>query len=248
MSDEFKAFPYVEVDGEVWECISNSGRCGQAGYEPGVNYPGFGALYLEAWKPLMESCSGPNPNPNLGDALMGESPAWEKLGCPEEYDSEVTYEEGDNVVASGNIVYECKGFPDTQFCNLISPEGSNGWPGSLGWTTVGSCDGTSELCDLSHTKVLLIDAVLTQIIVVSNLSQQLLLRHHLFLLTVVTSLHTTRMHQVTALRTKSTRMVLFIVAKECSKFGALILRMLLVLSMGQLHGTLLETVIRRCSN
>lgn len=172
-SDEFKAFPYVEVDGEVWECISNSGRCGQAGYEPGKDYPGFGALYLEAWKPLMKSCSGPNPNPNL-DAFQGESlPAWEKLGCPEGYDSEVTYEEGDNVVAFGNIVYECKGSPDTQFCSLISPEGSNGWPGSLGWTTVGSCDGTSELCEVPYKKVLCLvdDMCSNPLHVFSNISQ-----------------------------------------------------------------------------
>lgn len=48
----------VESDGVVYECTSTfTGRCYQAGYEPG-----YGALWVEAWE-LLGSCSGTSELP-----------------------------------------------------------------------------------------------------------------------------------------------------------------------------------------
>lgn len=134
--------------GTVWQCISSfAGQCGQPGYEPGVDYAGHGALYLQAWS-LKGSCTGillPS------DYYAGEAlPVWEKVGCPNVWDEDVTYQPAD-YVAAGSIVFRCKDAPDNGFCNMIKPEGTAGHSGTLGWTAIGSCSGTSKCClHLTH--------------------------------------------------------------------------------------------------
>eukprot|EP00579_Thalassiosira_antarctica_P008823 CAMPEP_0201902406 /NCGR_PEP_ID=MMETSP0902-20130614/54938_1 /ASSEMBLY_ACC=CAM_ASM_000551 /TAXON_ID=420261 /ORGANISM="Thalassiosira antarctica, Strain CCMP982" /LENGTH=568 /DNA_ID=CAMNT_0048436405 /DNA_START=21 /DNA_END=1728 /DNA_ORIENTATION=- len=123
----------VALDEVVYECVaSTSARCNQAGWEPVT-----GEYWEEAWM-VLGSCTGtivPTASPSR-EIL----PPWENTGCPEEYTTDTTYEEGDNVSAYESRVFECKPWPDMGFCNMFPPEDEEN--GDLGWMTVGGCDGT----------------------------------------------------------------------------------------------------------
>jgi len=74
-------------------------------------------------------------------------------GCPEEFDSSNTYEANDSVSVKRDdgtsILYRCKPFPESQWCNvdtyspLNTEKGCNGnvcWPQA--WIKQGACEGT----------------------------------------------------------------------------------------------------------
>ena len=138
----------VESDGKVYECKpAFSVRCNQDGWQPGSSL-----YWAEAWV-ILGSCSGtiapsssPTKSPSNSPSLSPTYALWSKIGCPPEYSGpgDATYGEGDEVSLNG-LVYECKPYPDSGYCNLYSPDSVNGSLGSLGWTTLGSCTGTSKL-------------------------------------------------------------------------------------------------------
>ncbi len=101
--------------------------CGNDGYEPGVD------LYWgHAWEEL-GSCDGviaPTRSPVVSPGAPG---------CPGQYDEDTEYGPGDRA-AIGVLVYECKTWPLSQYCNIYPPENKQGW--ALGWTKIGGCDGT----------------------------------------------------------------------------------------------------------
>ena len=81
----------------------------------------------------------------IGTIAPTSSPAFSSLadvgGCPLDYSSDGGYEAGDKVSLEGNgvekIVYECKAFPDSGYCNQYEP----GHWSKLGWMLVGYCEG-----------------------------------------------------------------------------------------------------------
>jgi hypothetical protein len=62
-------------------------------------------------------------------------------GCPLDFSSSTTYEAGDKVSVEGNgvekLVYQCKTFPDSGYCNQYEP----GHWSKLGWKLLGYCEG-----------------------------------------------------------------------------------------------------------
>ena len=106
------------------------GWCGQAGYEPGD-----GQHYEQAWT-LLGSCSGTlaPTTPDFGD-LTNQG------GCPSTYTASNTYEAGDKVSVS-QIVYECKAWPHSGFCNSGGVYAPGDDHSDMGWTVLGYCSGT----------------------------------------------------------------------------------------------------------
>jgi hypothetical protein len=63
-------------------------------------------------------------------------------GCPLDYTASGSgYEAGDKVSVGGNgvekLVYQCKPFPDSGYCNQYEP----GHWSKLGWKLLGYCEG-----------------------------------------------------------------------------------------------------------
>ncbi|KAL3775833.1 hypothetical protein HJC23_006824 [Cyclotella cryptica] len=87
------------------------------------------------------------PSVLAGTILPTSSPSFDKIpdlgGCPRYYSSDNSYEAGDKVSVEGNglerIVYECKAFPESRFCDQFEP----GHSSKLGWKLAGYCDGTT---------------------------------------------------------------------------------------------------------
>ena len=85
----------------------------------------------------------------IGTMSPTTSPAFSSIedvgDCPLDYTSNGSYEAGDKVSVKGNgmekIVYECKAFPNDQYCNQYGPEH---WS-RLGWMLVGYCEGELHL-------------------------------------------------------------------------------------------------------
>lgn len=129
LSMQYVGGDVVERGGRVYRCQPwpRSGRCNQAGYEPGDSLH-----WMEAWT-VEGSCTGTIP-PTLAPTIL----EWERIGCPEEYEGSATYEE-DSTVSKNEVVYRCKPHPDTGFCNTHSPDS---WWGFLGWEKLGACAGT----------------------------------------------------------------------------------------------------------
>ncbi|KAL7492205.1 hypothetical protein ACHAWT_001918 [Skeletonema menzelii] len=130
----------VEDNGTVYVCTGSKNFCNNEA-------PDLKGNGLNYWKPT-NSCTGtatPTGSPTFSST---------QAGCPEEIDlSSNTYEAGDSVSVSlqdgRSVVYTCKGFPRSQWCNtpLYSPlsteKGCNGdvcWPEA--WNKIGGCDGT----------------------------------------------------------------------------------------------------------
>jgi hypothetical protein len=126
----------AEVDGVAYECsdaFAVSTWCGQSTYKPGDSL-----YWQQAWKRL-GSCDGtiaPTTSPmyvRIADAG----------GCPEEYSQGESYEEGDKVMKN-NIVYKCRSWPNSGWCNNAAYE-----PGTDiakdAWDLLGYCDGKIEI-------------------------------------------------------------------------------------------------------
>eukprot|EP00804_Cyclotella_cryptica_P020912 CCRYP_009250-RA/>CCRYP_009250-RA protein AED:0.06 eAED:0.04 QI:0/0/0/0.75/0.66/0.5/4/0/652 len=122
----------VAVNSIVYKCRSwpNAALCSMRGYEPD------GLHSADAWT-RMGYCEG--------TILPTSSPFFDKTpdlgGCPRQYSSDNSYEAGDKVSVEGNglerIVYECKAFQESRFCDQFEP----GHSSELGWKLVGYCDG-----------------------------------------------------------------------------------------------------------
>ena len=61
-------------------------------------------------------------------------------GCPDEFVSGTTYEEGDKV-ALNNIVYKCRSWPNSAWCSMNGYEPDRVNSGDA-WTWLGFCTGT----------------------------------------------------------------------------------------------------------
>jgi hypothetical protein len=120
----------------VYKCRAwpNSGWCNNDAYEPGTD------VSKEAWT-IVGYCDGtiaPTASPVFGVNLADAG------GCPTEYASGTDYEAGDKVSidvgdsGAEKMVYECKAFPDSGYCNQYEP----GHWSKLGWKLVGYCEGT----------------------------------------------------------------------------------------------------------
>jgi hypothetical protein len=133
----------VENNGVVYECKPwpQTARCNQNGWQPGT-----GDFWEEAWV-VLGSCEGTIAP--TGSPTRELLPLWANSGCPDEYDSSIAYDAGAVVSAYGLRVFECKPWPDTGFCQMFGPEDEVN--GSLGWTTVGGCQGTLSPTDAPTT-------------------------------------------------------------------------------------------------
>eukprot|EP00985_Skeletonema_marinoi_P008947 scaffold4091_cov214-Skeletonema_marinoi.AAC.8 len=115
-----------------------------------INAPDLLGVGMNYWIPT-NSCTGtgtgtsdPTASPTFGSS---------QAGCPEEYDSSTVYE-ADDIISikredGRSMVYTCKAFPASQFCNveayspLNTDAACNGdicWPEA--WTYVGGCTGS----------------------------------------------------------------------------------------------------------
>jgi len=135
----------------VYQCADEPTNefCGQSGFEPGTSQ--FGE---QAWTAL-GSCTGtiaPTSSPSFSGSIGPTSspsfdPANSVGGCPVEWErgSAVSYVEGDMVSVTvttmplRQLVYRCKMWPLSGHCGQFSPIENSG---DLGWTFVGSCDGS----------------------------------------------------------------------------------------------------------
>jgi hypothetical protein len=124
----------AEVNGLVYKCSMAQAAniwCGHSSYKPGNSQ-----YWASAWS-LLGSCTGtiaPTTSP-IFKSLMNAG------GCPDEYDSSATYEEGD-MVTSDDIVYKCRSWPNSAWCNMdiYAPGGVYS---EMAWATLGYCEGKS---------------------------------------------------------------------------------------------------------
>jgi ribosomal protein L21E len=83
-----------------------------------------------------------------------QSPSFNSLakitGCPREYSSSTSdYEAGDLVAVTVSvsplrqIVYQCKNWPESGYCNQSGDMAPGKYYGNLGWILKGSCDGSN---------------------------------------------------------------------------------------------------------
>ena len=135
---DYEAGDTVEDNGTVYSC-TQALYCKL--YEPNLKNVG-----VQYWTPT-GSCSGtatPTASPAFGTV---------QSGCPEQFDSSTEYEAGDKMTVErsdgSKLVYQCKPFPASQWCNVdvYSPLNTNAqcngqvcWPNA--WTYVGACSGT----------------------------------------------------------------------------------------------------------
>ena len=120
------------VDAVVYQCSTAHAVnlwCGSSNYKPGDS------LYWEQAWTLLGSCGGtisPTSSPNY-QSLADHG------GCPDDYASSMTYEEGDEVTV-GSIVYMCRPWPNSEWCSMDQYE-----PGSVNskeaWAILGYCEG-----------------------------------------------------------------------------------------------------------
>eukprot|EP00985_Skeletonema_marinoi_P008812 scaffold4024_cov208-Skeletonema_marinoi.AAC.8 len=140
-SNDYEAGDMVEENQVVYMCSGAGAYCKQ-------NSPNLKGVGMNSWTPT-NSCTG-TANPT-------ESPVFidPQEGCPEEFDSGTTYEAYDKVSVTharaddSKVVYACKAFPASQWCNvatyspLNTDKQCNGevcWP--LAWTRIGGCLGS----------------------------------------------------------------------------------------------------------
>mmetsp|Transcript_23316 Transcript_23316/g.37962 ORF Transcript_23316/g.37962 Transcript_23316/m.37962 type:complete len:793 (+) Transcript_23316:154-2532(+) len=140
-STEYEAGDTVSDNGVVYACTGAVQFCNL--YAPDLK--GVGGSYWTA----TASCDGtasPTANPTWATGNIQD-------GCPEEYDSSATYEANEQVAVTRDdgvsIMYQCKPFPESQWCNddTYSPlsteklcNGETCW--SRAWNKLGACDGT----------------------------------------------------------------------------------------------------------
>eukprot|EP00986_Skeletonema_menzelii_P002081 scaffold565_cov143-Skeletonema_menzelii.AAC.3 len=138
---EYEAGDTVSDNDVVYACTGAVQFCNL--YAPDLK--GVGGSYWTA----TASCDGtasPTANPTWATGNIQD-------GCPEEYDSSATYEANEQVAVTRDdgvsIMYQCKPFPESQWCNddTYSPlsteklcNGETCW--SRAWNKLGACDGT----------------------------------------------------------------------------------------------------------
>ena len=131
----YKGGELAEVDGVVYECSTAqavNAWCGNSEYKPGDS------LHWELVWTLLGSCDGtiaPTTSPNY-QSLTDHG------GCPDEFASGTTYEEGDKV-AVGSIVYQCRSWPNSAWCSMNSYE-PGGVNSKEAWNILGYCDGETD--------------------------------------------------------------------------------------------------------
>jgi hypothetical protein len=132
-NQEYEAGDRIAVNGVALQCKAwpNSAFCGRTGYEP------LGPNSDSAWT-ILGTCTGtiaPTSSPSF-DALEDQN------GCPEAFSDSAEYEAADRVSVdidgTKSLVYQCKAFPDSGYCNSYEP----GHWSKLGWTLTGFCEGT----------------------------------------------------------------------------------------------------------
>eukprot|EP00571_Detonula_confervacea_P006562 CAMPEP_0172330918 /NCGR_PEP_ID=MMETSP1058-20130122/61653_1 /TAXON_ID=83371 /ORGANISM="Detonula confervacea, Strain CCMP 353" /LENGTH=658 /DNA_ID=CAMNT_0013048155 /DNA_START=126 /DNA_END=2102 /DNA_ORIENTATION=- len=121
----------------VYRCnkFPTSDWCSMAGYEPGSSQ-----YWEQAWTEL-GSCTGTmSPTDSPSNVVLDDVG-----GCPDEFAASADYEEGDEVSNKG-LVYQCKGWPQSQHCSQAGYTpgeevgGVENWIHA--WTVVGHCSGT----------------------------------------------------------------------------------------------------------
>jgi hypothetical protein len=138
--DKVSVTPAGETYGKVYKCKAwpQSEYCAQAGYSPAD----IDSEWSTAWT-YVGGCTGtisPTSTPTFDPANVE--------GCPEPFDDDADYEEGDkvSVISTGETygkVYKCKAWPQTKHCGQAgySPaEIDSSW--AQAWTYVGGCYGT----------------------------------------------------------------------------------------------------------
>ncbi|KAK1733587.1 hypothetical protein QTG54_015760 [Skeletonema marinoi] len=129
----------VEDNGVVSTCSGAAAFCN-------LNEPNLRGVGVHYWKPT-NSCTG-TVNPTESPVFINPQD-----GCPEEFDSSTTYEANDRVSVTRedgrSVMYTCKAFPASQWCNVAtySPlntdkqcNGKECWPDA--WTRIGGCTGS----------------------------------------------------------------------------------------------------------
>ncbi|KAK1732557.1 PT domain-containing protein [Skeletonema marinoi] len=129
--------PYTQKDAITAGCPGQYDSSNDNDYEAGDMVEDNQVVY---------TCSGAAAFCNLYEPNLKE-------GCPEEFDSGTTYEAYDRVSVTraddSKVVYACKAFPESQWCNvatyspLNTDKQCNGevcWP--LAWTRIGGCLGS----------------------------------------------------------------------------------------------------------
>ena len=137
----------VAVGNIVYRCKGwpQGGHCGQAGYEPGKDYPGMGQTpyWKDAWTVAgyCDGSMGPTSSPSFAlKNIIGACPDdWEKRAHP------LKYEEGDMVSVTVSksperkYAYTCKAYPWSGHCGNFAPDV---FGGDQGWTLAGPCSGS----------------------------------------------------------------------------------------------------------
>lgn len=132
----------VSKDGIVYQCREwpYSAHCVQAGFEPGNPKSTDWKIAWEA----VGHCSG-DAEPVSQAAVLFDSLAILEDGCPEEYSpSRTNYEARETVSVTVSeeplqkIVYECRDYPDSHFCNMdvFQPGSPNE---NFAWNVLGGC-------------------------------------------------------------------------------------------------------------
>jgi hypothetical protein len=136
--DKVSVTPAGEAYGKVYQCKAwpMGAYCAQAEYSPAD----IDSAWSDAWT-YVGGCYGtisPTSTPTFDPANVE--------GCPELFDDDAEYEEGDkvSVISTGETygkVYECKAWPARCGQDGFSPaEIDSEW--STAWTYVGGCTGT----------------------------------------------------------------------------------------------------------
>ena len=133
---QYDAGDTVSVDNLVYQCRKEPSNlwCGMAGYEPGNSIH-----WNSAWE-MTGSCSGiltPTGSP-VFEVMSHEG------GCPDVFNSGVTYEEGDKI-SKNALIYQCRLWPRSLQCSQAGFEPgvdnvAEHW--KQAWFITGYCSGT----------------------------------------------------------------------------------------------------------
>jgi hypothetical protein len=130
---EYEGGDLATYDGNAYKCSEEqfvNVWCGKIDYKPGDSQ-----FWTSAWT-LLGSCDG--------TIAPTSSPVYVSLtaagGCPDAFDSDATYEEGDKVEKNG-LVYKCRAWPNSAWCSMQNYEPDGEHSGDA-WERLGYCDGT----------------------------------------------------------------------------------------------------------
>lgn len=136
-NSDYEEGDMVENVGLAYRCKDSPAglNCPQAGYEPGT-----GVAWENAWS-VLGHCEG--------TMMPTTAPSFVTLadvgGCSESFIANSDYEEGDMVSVTisqlplRQVAYECMAWPASNYCGQLRPDE---FGGNLGWSLLGSCDGS----------------------------------------------------------------------------------------------------------